>query len=394
MARMAIAGLIGLQEEVELLRPVADRSHACRRGLVCASLSRSSSPCTFTLARGNAAAVRRIPQHQPERAEPHRRWQLPTALPQELLSRHASRDPQLRTQLDKVLDRIDLLGTTDELDVFVYLLCERAGIAVCPRGGVANIRDAASARGLQRKVLQQHASSGAVRKSDGTERMEPLPNASSPTHRRAVEAAGWLDAYMHARARRSLRAAVEAGGAATAAARRLALHGRTLPPDESTGCLNSMRRARRGAELHHRFCGACIDGEESGVVVGRGSTAAKVRLVGLAEGTPAGSGRRRGGHGVPVYTCQRQPLINAKGSAATSTRATREAMQGGALLSLRREAATRSVVGRAGDSAYRRRCGPSFSIRGQREEQMAICPMPRCARQGKASLVGKQPARC
>ena len=313
----------------------------------------------------------------------------------ELLARHASHDPQLRSQLEQVLDRVDLLGTTEELDAFVYLLCERAGIAVCPRGGVANIRDAASARGLRRKVLQLHMSSNATKASDGTERMQPLPNASSPTHRRAVDAAGWLDAHMYARAKRSLALAVETGGATAAAARRRAIaEWRALPPDESTGCLTFDRASESEARKVIAASMARRPHAENSITPpaeemrrhGSPSGASLKTLIQGAGGTVEGMGLRYANFSGPS---------DAQRAAVGATRATREAMQSAArCFSLRREAA----------DLRRRLEGWGFGIPPSMRPVL-LDPWPgraaggamplaaMCSTKPKAGLVGN-PARC
>ena len=143
----------------------------------------------------------------------------------ELIARHRSRDRRLRSDLRQALRGIDLLGPTESLDQFVYMLCERAGIRTCPRPGVTNARNAAAARGVLSDVSRHGP-------------LEAAPNASSEAQRRAVESAGWLDTWLHAEASRSLEDALAAGGPAAAAARRQRLdEWRALPADRSSGCL-------------------------------------------------------------------------------------------------------------------------------------------------------------
>lgn len=197
-----------------------------------------------------------------------------------LRKRHLSRDPTLIDALRGMLRGITLLAPTERLDEFVFALCEAAGIRVCPRPGVSNarnrgyaktlLRDVAAAEAARRAAKPQAAaasgtSPGAlVTSSSSTSSAaaaaaatavgaaavgifaspaspdEPLaPNASYATHRRAVEAAGWLDTWLHSQAERALEATLNAGGAEAAAERRRRIEDwRRLPADASSGCLD------------------------------------------------------------------------------------------------------------------------------------------------------------
>ena len=143
-----------------------------------------------------------------------------------LRARHAARDGRLRLELAQTLDGIDLLGPTERLDDFVAMLCERAGLRVCPRPGHTNAQRYAGSR------VQAAATRGGANMSGFA------PDATSMEHVRAVEHAGWLDAWFHERAHKRMDEAMGAGGAASVAARRRRLEEwRALPEDQSSGCL-------------------------------------------------------------------------------------------------------------------------------------------------------------
>lgn len=144
-----------------------------------------------------------------------------------LRARHAARDGQLRSELAQTLRGVDVLGPTGRLDELVFLLCERAGLRTCPRPGHTNARNARAAAGLLRAASRHGANASAF-----------APDATRRAHVSAVERAGWLDDYFHSEAHRSLDAAVGTGADDVSAARRRRLEEwRTLPPDQSSGCL-------------------------------------------------------------------------------------------------------------------------------------------------------------
>ena len=65
-----------------------------------------------------------------------------------------------------------------------------------------------------------------------------LPNASSPSQRKAVESAGWLDRWLYEEAGRSLDNALQVGGPVVAWGRRRRMQQwKALPMDKSSGCL-------------------------------------------------------------------------------------------------------------------------------------------------------------
>ena len=166
-----------------------------------------------------------------------------------LLQRHQNRDPALKEQLAASLKGIDLLGPTERLDEFVYVLCEKAGLRTCPRPGQANVRNEAAARGTRRNVERRVEGSrqGGLSSAPDAAAAAPvsdeddgmiLPNASSPSQRKAVESAGWLDRWLYEEAGRSLDNALQVGGPVVAWGRRRRMQKwKALPMDKSSGCL-------------------------------------------------------------------------------------------------------------------------------------------------------------
>ena len=148
-------GMTALQHEIGLLRPLAP-SLPCH--IVVAMLVRD--PFAFYVSWWYYVGARRCdncafsrylqlnPNAQSHLAVGGKARQYSEAL----LARHAARDPALRTTLRDMLRSVDVLGTTESLEAFVFVLCERAGLRVCPRPGISNARNPRSAREVERAV--------------------------------------------------------------------------------------------------------------------------------------------------------------------------------------------------------------------------------------------------
>ena len=100
---------------------------------------------------------------------------------------------ELRSPTDRRLGRFASRLPRNQLDEFVFALCEASGIRTCPRPGAVNKRNRAGAQVLLREVAT------AARAHDRRQTLEPVaPNASHAPHRQAVEELGWLDLWLHA----------------------------------------------------------------------------------------------------------------------------------------------------------------------------------------------------
>lgn len=167
-----------------------------------------------------------------------------------LRTRYESRDDSLRMELDRVLGGVDVLGITENLNEFMVLLCEAAGLTVCPQPGVRNPRYEISARGIEQAVAKE---AGLLTDSSHANALAAKlvkPNATiGSSHRQAVSAAGWLDETLYSAAKRRHDAAMAAGGEAAVARRRQLLKqwSAARSQDFSTGCLRWAAKVPRAA---------------------------------------------------------------------------------------------------------------------------------------------------
>ena len=105
-----------------------------------------------------------------------------------LRAQHARRDPVLLARVHTIVAGIDVIGVTEKLDEFMLELCDAAGLRVCPRLSVRNVRSPGAALGALREVaLRANASVLDVRPDE----------SSGSLHRRAVALAGWLDEALY-----------------------------------------------------------------------------------------------------------------------------------------------------------------------------------------------------
>jgi hypothetical protein len=159
---------------------------------------------------------------------------MPRQYSQALLARHTARDSALTRSLQGVLRGVDLLAPTESLDEFVWLLCERAGIGICPRPGMVNVRSRQVTHDVRRSVIARAGGNGESSGMTST----LAPNATLALHSKAVHSSAWLDLWFHKEAERSLRSAMAVGGVDVAALRRRRLEEwRRLPADRASGCL-------------------------------------------------------------------------------------------------------------------------------------------------------------
>ena len=105
-----------------------------------------------------------------------------------LRAQHARRDPLLLARVHAIVAGIDVIGVTERLDEFMLELCDAAGLRVCPRLSVRNVRSPGAALGALREVaLRANASVLDIRPDE----------SSGSLHRRAIAVAGWLDEALY-----------------------------------------------------------------------------------------------------------------------------------------------------------------------------------------------------
>jgi type III secretion system YscJ/HrcJ family lipoprotein len=116
------------------------------------------------------------------------RARLTHAVAQELERSLMEIDGVLLARVHKIVAGIDVIGVTEKLDEFMLELCDAAGLRVCPRLSVRNVRSPGAALGALREVaLRANASVLDVRPDE----------SSGSLHRRAVAVAGWLDEALY-----------------------------------------------------------------------------------------------------------------------------------------------------------------------------------------------------
>ena len=105
-----------------------------------------------------------------------------------LRAQHARRDPLLLARVHAIVAGIDVIGVTEWLDEVMLELCDAAGLRVCPRLSVRNVRSPGAALGALREVaLRANASVLDIRPDE----------SSGSLHRRAIAVAGWLDEALY-----------------------------------------------------------------------------------------------------------------------------------------------------------------------------------------------------
>lgn len=96
-----------------------------------------------------------------------------------LRARHFARDPLLVSVLRTTLAGVDLLGVTERLDEFVFLLCAEAGLRTCPRPSRQNARNQRGTKVTLRGVVRRAMTHASFDAESSTSSSEPLAAAAA-----------------------------------------------------------------------------------------------------------------------------------------------------------------------------------------------------------------------